>query len=113
MGYQLHALDVFVSIAGGMKITEPAIDLGTILSIASSYCNKPIPSDTVVLGEVGLGGEVRSIPRLEARLKEAINMGFTTCILPKRSLKGLSKTIQSKLALQGIEYIDEALKTLK
>ena len=57
MGYQLHTLDVFVSIAGGMKITEPAIDLGTILAIASCYCNKPIPSDTIVMGEVGLGGE--------------------------------------------------------
>ncbi len=56
---------------------------------------------------------MRSIPRIESRLKEAINMGFTTCILPARNLKGLSKNIRENLTLQGIEYIDEALKILK
>ncbi len=112
MGYQLHALDVFVSIAGGMKITEPAIDLGTILSIASCYCNKHIPSDTVVMGEVGLGGEVRSIPRIESRIKEAINMGFKRCILSSKNLKGLNKKLPEKIILQGVTRVEEAIKTL-
>ncbi len=112
MGYQLHALDVFVSIAGGIKITEPAIDLGTILSIASCYCNKPIPSDTVVMGEVGLGGEVRSIPRIENRIKEAINMGFKRCILSAKNLKGLNKKLSEKIVLQGVARVEEAIKTL-
>ncbi len=112
MGYQLHTLDVFVSIAGGMKITEPAIDLGTILAIASCYCNKPIPSDTIVMGEVGLGGEVRSIPRIESRIKEATNMGFKRCILSSKNLKGLNKKLSEKIVLQGVTRVEEAIKAL-
>lgn len=112
MGYQLHSLDVFASVAGGMKITEPAIDLGTIVAIASSYCNKPIPSDTVVIGEVGLGGEVRSIPRLESRLKEAINMGFKRCILSAKNLKGLNKKLTEKISLHGISHVEQAIQVL-
>ncbi len=112
MGYQLHALDVFVSIAGGMKITEPAIDLGTIIAIASCYCNKPVPSDTVVMGEVGLGGEVRSIPRIESRIKEAINLGFKRIIFSTKNLRGLSKKLTEKIALQGVTHVEEAVKTL-
>jgi DNA repair protein RadA/Sms len=112
MGYTLHHTDVFVSVAGGMKITEPAIDLGILLAIASSFCNKPIDSDTVVMGEVGLGGEVRSIPRIEARIKEAINMGFKQCILPKRNLKGLCATYAQKIKLIGIDLVEEAIRAL-
>ncbi|MDJ0651418.1 MAG: DNA repair protein RadA [Simkaniaceae bacterium] len=112
MGYQLHALDVFVSIAGGMKITEPAIDLGTMIAIASCYCNTPIPSDTVVMGEVGLGGEVRSIPRVESRIKEAINLGFKRIILSSKNLKGLNKKLTEKIVLQGVSHVEEAVKTL-
>ena len=112
MGYQLHTLDVFVSVAGGIKITEPAIDLGTILAFASSYCNRSIPSDTVVLGEVGLGGEVRSVPRIESRLKEAINMGFKRCILSSKNLKGVNKKLREKITLQGISRVEEAIQIL-
>ena len=112
MGYTLHHTDVFVSVTGGMKITEPAIDLGILLSIASSFCNKPIDSDTVVLGEVGLGGEVRSVSRVEARIKEAINMGFKQCVLPKRNLKGLSPSYSQKIKLIGIDLVEEAIRAL-
>ncbi|MFS8563872.1 MAG: DNA repair protein RadA [Rhabdochlamydiaceae bacterium] len=112
MGYTLHHTDVFVSVTGGMKITEPAIDLGILLSIASSFCNKSIDSDTVVVGEVGLGGEVRSVPRIEARIKEAINMGFKQCVLPKRNLKNLSTTYSQKIKLIGIDLVEEAIRAL-
>jgi DNA repair protein RadA/Sms len=112
MGFPLHNKDVFVSVAGGLKITEPAIDLGIVMAISSSFSNHAINPKTIVLGEVGLGGEVRSVPRVENRIKEAINMGFTKCILPKRNCKGLSKDIQEKIALFGIEYVEEAI-TLK
>nr|NGX27678.1 DNA repair protein RadA [Chlamydiota bacterium] len=64
---------------------------------------------TVVIGEVGLGGEVRSVPRIERRIKEAINMGFTSCILPKRNFKGLSEALAQKITLRGIEYVEEAI----
>ena len=112
MGYTLHHTDVFVSVTGGMKIVEPAIDLGILLSIASSFCNKPIGSDTVVVGEVGLGGEVRSVPRIEARIKEAINMGFKECVLPKRNLKNLSSIYSQKIKLIGIDLVEEAIRAL-
>ena len=112
MGYQLRTLDVFVSIAGGMKINEPAIDLGAILAIASSHCDKPISRDTVVMGEVGLGGEVRSIPRIEARIKEAIQLGFKQVILSTKNLTGLHKKWQDVITFKGVLHVEEAVKTL-
>ncbi|MCP5491442.1 MAG: DNA repair protein RadA [Chlamydiales bacterium] len=112
MGYKLHALDVFVSVAGGMKIKEPAVDLGTLLAIASSFCNQPIHPETAVVGEVGLSGEVRSVPRIETRIKEAINMGFTTLVLPSNCLKGLSSTLTSKINLRGIDVVEDAIHLL-
>lgn len=112
VGMQLHNSDIFVSVAGGMKITEPAVDLGILLSVASSFSNKSVDSDTVVIGEVGLGGEVRSVSRVESRLKEAIHLGFKECILPKRNLKGLSQEITSKINLHGVDFVDEAIHAL-
>lgn len=112
MGYQLYNRDVFVSVAGGMKITEPAIDLGVLMAIASSFCNRAIDPETVILGEVGLGGEVRSISRIESRIKEAIHMGFQRCICPKRNLKGLSSDLSKKITLVGIDVVEEAINGL-
>lgn len=112
MGYQLHNRDVFVSIAGGLKIVEPAIDLGVLLAIASSFCNRPIDPETVVLGEVGLGGEVRGVPRIETRIREAIHMGFKRCLLPKRNLKGLDPDLCKKISLIGIDSVEEAIREL-
>jgi len=109
MGFQLHNKDVFVSVAGGLKILEPAIDLGIVLAISSSFGNRMLDPKTAVIGEVGLGGEVRSVPRIESRIKEAINMGFTSCLLPKRNLKGLAKELTEKISLRGIEYVEEAI----
>ena len=109
MGYTLHRTDVFVAVTGGLKITEPGIDLAILLSIASSFCNRSIDPDTVVMGEVGLGGEVRSITRVELRLKEALNMGFKRCVLPKKNLKGLS--LQG-IDLIGVDRVEEAIDKL-
>lgn len=109
MGYTLHRSDVFVAVTGGLKIIEPGIDLAILLSISSSFCNRAIDSETVVMGEVGLGGEVRSIPRVENRLKEAHNMGFQRCILPKRNLKGLSF---QGMKLIGVDRVEEAIDNL-
>ncbi len=109
VGYQLHHCDVFVALAGGLKIVEPAIDLGILLAIASSYSNRALPGDLIVLGEVGLGGEVRGVSRIETRLKEAIHMGFKKCILPKRNLKGISSSITDKIDLIDVELVDQAI----
>jgi len=112
VGYQLHHADVFVALAGGLKILEPAIDLGIVMAIASSFMNRPVPSDTIVVGEVGLGGEVRGVSRIETRLKEAIHMGFKRCILPKRNCKGLASSYTEKIKLVGVELVDEAIQEI-
>lgn len=112
MGYQLYRCDVFVSIAGGMRILEPAIDLGVLIAIASSLRNRRVDPETTVVGEVGLGGELRSVSRLESRIKEAIHMGFSRCIVPKRNLKGVSDTIRQKINLHGVDVVDEAVEML-
>jgi len=112
MAYRLHALDVFVSVAGGMRISEPAVDLGVVLAIASSYCNRAVSSDTVVIGEVGLAGEVRSVPRIEARIKEAIHMGFKRCFLSEKNLKGINKNLKEKISLHGISRVEDAIQQL-
>lgn len=110
VGYQMHHCDVFVALAGGLKIVEPAIDLGILLAIASSYANRFLSPDLVVLGEVGLGGEVRAVSRIETRLKEALHMGFQKCILPKRNLKGISPQIEEKIRLVGVDLVDQAIQ---
>lgn len=108
VGYSLHSCDVFVSLTGGIKVTEPAIDLGIILAIASSFLSKTLDPQTVILGEVGLAGEVRSIPCMESRIKEAMQMGFTKVICPKRSLSSI-KHLQKEIRLQGVSWVNEAI----
>jgi len=112
MGYQLHKCDVFVSIAGGMRIMEPGLDLGVLIAVASSMRNRRIDPETLVVGEVGLGGEVRSVMRMESRLKEAVHMGFRRCVMPKRNLKGLSEEIRTKITIVGIDLVEEAVEAL-
>ncbi|CAF22997.1 DNA repair protein RadA [Candidatus Protochlamydia amoebophila] len=112
MGYQLHKCDVFVSVAGGLRIIEPAIDLGLLLASASSMRNSIIDPETTVVGEVGLGGEIRSVSRIESRLKEAIHMGFRRCIIPKRNAKGIAEDILRKIVVQGVEFVEEAIDAL-
>lgn len=107
VGYQLHSRDVFVSVAGGLKITEPAIDLAILLAIASSLTSREVDSDTIVVGEVGLGGEVRSVGRIQERLKEAALMGFKRAVIPKRNFSAglLLDTI-------CVEKVEEAIHAL-
>jgi DNA repair protein RadA/Sms len=107
--FPLYTNDVFVSIAGGMRISEPAVDLGILLAIASSKKNQQIDPNTVVVGEVGLAGEVRSVPRIEARIKESIHLGFERAIIPKKNYRGIPKEYAEKIKLIGVEFIEEAI----
>jgi DNA repair protein RadA/Sms len=111
-GYQLHHCDVFVAIAGGVKIYEPAVDLGLIIAVLSSFTNTVIDSDTVIFGEVGLGGEIRSVAKAESRVKEAAHLGFKRCILPKKNFAGLSDDIKRKIELHSVATIEEAIHVL-
>lgn len=110
--YQMYRSDVFVSIVGGIRILEPAIDLGILLAIASSYSNRVINPSTTVIGEVGLTGEVRSVPKVEQRIKEAIRMGFAKCIIPRRNLKGLPKSLLEEIEIYSVEFVEEAIHAL-
>ena len=109
-GLSLGNQDVYINIAGGMKLSEPAIDLGIIATVASAYKNIPIPRDTIVMGEIGLTGEVKRINLIEKRLKEAEKLGFKTCIIPENNKKGLKEDY--KLHIIGVKNIGEALKKL-
>ena len=97
LGMNLQGEDIFVNLAGGIKITEPALDLGVAAAIASSFQNRPIDAELVLLGEIGLTGEVRTVMQLEARLIEARRLGFKRCIVPHSAKK--AKT----LLTDGIE----------
>lgn len=110
VGFQLGGCDAYVNLAGGMRLGEPAIDLGVVMAIASSYKNVAVPEDTIIFGEVGLVGEVRAVSGGEARIKEAQKLGFRRCILPKANMETL-KT-QPKMQLMGVTNIREALDYL-
>ena len=106
----LNSQDVYLNVVGGLKVNEPAIDLGIALVTASSFKNIPIPKDMIILGEVGLTGEVRRINLIEKRLKEAEKLGFKTCIIPESNKKDLKDDY--KLDIIGIKDINEAMKKI-
>ena len=106
----LSGCDVYVNIAGGMRLNETAVDLGIIMAIVSSYKNKALNEKTIIFGEVGLTGEVRAVNMVEQRIKEAIKMGFDTIILPKANLEHMEKV--DSIKLQGVSTIKEALSYL-
>ena len=110
LGYQMQGLDVFVSLMGGLKILEPATDLGVVFAITSAFSNKPLCSTICVFGEVGLSGEIRSVSRVEIRVKEAIHMGFSTVILPKKNVDNLSSALKKKIKCVGFERIKDAIE---
>ena len=87
LGYKMHASDVFVSLIGGIKVREPAVDLAVLCALSSSFLQKPLQASTLFLGEVGLSGEIRSSPRMEARLNEGKNMGYTQEKIPEKNRK--------------------------
>lgn len=108
VGLHIGDCDAYVNVAGGMKLTEPAIDLGIVLAVVSSFKNVEIPADTVVFGEVGLSGEVRSVSQIENRISEAEKLGFKNCILPKSAEKSIGKNCKIKLNM--VSSVEEALK---
>jgi DNA repair protein RadA/Sms len=107
VGYTLLAQDIFLNVAGGVKINEPAVDLGVVAALASSHLNRAVPARTVLFGEVGLAGEVRAVSRPELRVKEAARLGFDRCLLPAGNLKNLDRP--GGMALIGVKSAEEAL----
>lgn len=108
-GLALGGQDIFLSVAGGLAVEEPALDLAVCAAIASSAKDRAVGAHTVVLGEVGLGGEIRAVSQPERRLAEAEQLGFRRCLLPKRNLTPALKT---GLELTGVESLSEALEAI-
>jgi len=109
VGLELLGDDVFVSVAGGLDVDEPAADLGVAAAIASSFRNRALPAGTVLFGEVGLGGEVRGAGQAGLRIREAAQMGFTRCLLPARNVPDEP---EPGLRLVGVASLEEALESL-
>ena len=105
--YDLGRFDAYVNIAGGMKLSEPAMDLAIILALISSYKDRPVDPSTVIFGEVGLAGEVRAVSMADHRVYEAKKLGFTTCVLPRLCMEKL-KPVKG-IRLIGVANVREAI----
>lgn len=102
---QLSSCDAYLNIAGGLKVNEPALDLGMLLAVISSFRNIPVPEKTIVFGEVGLTGEVRAVSQAKQRIAEAVKLGFEECILPYACLKSVGNV--NGIKLTGIRSVAE------
>ena len=111
LGMNLQGEDIFVNLAGGIKITEPALDLGVAAAIASSFQNRPIDAELVLLGEIGLTGEVRTVMQLEARLIEARRLGFKRCIVP-HSAKKLKTLLTDGIEISFAKNLTEVFEQI-
>ena len=107
VGLPLSNYDAYVNIAGGIRMNEPAIDLGVIMAVASSYKNKPVAEDMIVFGEVGLSGEVRAVTMPEQRVAEARKLGFKTCVLPEVCVKNIGHA--EGIELVGVKSVAQAM----
>ena len=111
VGFKLAAKDVFLNIAGGLRVTDPAIDLGVMAAVLSSNGDMPIDSDVCVAGEVGLSGEIRPVSRIEQRIAEAQRLGFRRMILPAHNMNGLNPS-QYQIQLIPVRRVVEAVREL-
>ncbi|MDX2448509.1 MAG: DNA repair protein RadA [Desulfobacterales bacterium] len=110
LGMHLLGHDIFMNVAGGVRIDEPGVDLGIVSAIASSFLDQPVMEGTAVVGEVGLTGEVRAVGQIETRAGEMKKMGFTRCLVPRNNLERMA-TVKG-LDLIGVKNISEAMEVL-
>lgn len=111
-GYFLGNLDVYLNIVGGLQLDETACDLSVCMAVVSSMLDRPVPDDMVAIGEVGLGGEVRSVSNLELRLREARRLGFVRAVVPKYALKQIEAQEFSDMELLGVTYVRQSVQLL-
>jgi DNA repair protein RadA/Sms len=108
-GVPIGNQDVFVNVAGGGRVTEPAADLGIAIAAASSYMDRPVRGDVLVVGEVGLTGEVRAVTAIEARLREGAALGFQRAVVPASNV---AERPELPLEVEGVSSVGEALEML-
>ena len=106
-GLTLAGLDVYLNVAGGLKIGEPAADLAVAAALISSTTGVPMPRQTIVFGEIGLSGEVRAVPQVGARLKEAAKLGFTNAIIPAQKRAKRAKSNSAHAGKEGAMTVRE------
>lgn len=109
-GYRMSMHDVFVNVAGGVRLAEPAVDLGVVVAVASSFRDMPAGTSTVVVGEIGLGGEIRAVSQIETRLREAARLGFEQAIVPAGNTSGLN--VPQGLEVEGVSRLSRVLDLL-
>jgi DNA repair protein RadA/Sms len=110
VGVNLSHQDIFVNIAGGLRIEEPAVDLGVVVAVASSHLDKAVPSDMVIFGEVGLAGEVRGVSYGEVRVRESARLGFKKCVLPRSTAEGVK--VSNEVGLVKVKNLREVWEKL-
>jgi DNA repair protein RadA/Sms len=108
IGIHLSKFDVFLNIAGGIKIDEPSIDLAAAMSICSSFKDAPLESDMLILGELGLSGEIRTISFADRRIQEAVKLGFKKVVIPKSNLKNFKQN--GVIEFIPVETIQDAIR---
>lgn len=111
-GFFLGNLDVYINVVGGLELDEPACDLAICLALVSSLLDKPLEEQIIAMGEVGLGGEIRSVANLETRLREAQRIGFKKAIIPLHNMKGLNMDEFQSLRVIGASYLKDAISSL-
>ena len=112
LGLMFSNLDTYINIVGGIRLDEPAADLAVAMALVSGLRDIPIDENTVAFGEIGLSGELRSVPRAQARVNEAARMGFTRCILPAASLKQINSAPEG-IKLLGVKRLSDAVAFIK
>ncbi len=109
IGFVFSNFDVYINVVGGLKLDEPACDLSVALSLVSGLKDKPLPADLVAFGEIGLSGEVRSVSRIESRIKEARRLGFKQCMVPYSCLNKMDTSVFNGMELIGVHSVKEAI----
>lgn len=110
LGMNLAGLDIFMNVTGGVKVVEPAADLAIAGALASSFLDRPVDNKTILIGEIGLSGEIRAVGQVQARIKEAAKMGFTKCLVPGSTIKQLSKV--KGMTIESVSYLKDAMEVL-
>lgn len=111
VGFKIGAKDVFLNIAGGLRVSDPALDLAVIAAILSSNVDMPVPRNWCLAGEVGLSGEIRPVTRIQQRISEAEKLGFSDIIIPAGNLKG-TDTSSLSIRLHEVAKVSDAFRAL-
>lgn len=112
--YEMGRYDAYVNIAGGMRMSEPSLDLAIVMALVSSLKDRPVDEKTIVFGEVGLSGEVRAVSMADQRVREAVKLGFDSCILPQICLNKMdTSSLNGKIRLIGVRNVREAIAALQ